>query len=196
MNTRRVGASKRALMAAILTQFSVGVTLAAVFKTACAAMVFVLTASGWAAEAPPYAFQPNTPAPGQGTICVTGTGLAGRAGSRGQMRLMAERAAVVDAYRNLALALGQGTRVVADGRRYITTSGYIVGAQVVQTRYYPGGKVEVDMALEVRHPPSAPAIEPPPRPAEPPPQQVEKQKRQITEEEWLKLYKKPQSRKP
>jgi len=155
-----------------------------------------LAASGWAAEPPPYAFQPNTPAPGQGTIRVTGTGLTGRSGSRGQMRLMAERAAIVDAYRNLALALGQGTQVVADGRRHITASGYIVGASIVQTRYYPTGRVEVDMAMEVHHPPTAPAIEPPPRPAEPVPQQVEKQKRQISEEEWLKLYSQPQEKKP
>ena len=192
---RSVGPSKPALMLAILTRFSVGVTLAAMFRTVCATVCFVLAVSGWAAEPPRYAFEPNTPAPCQGVIHVTGMGLSGHAGSRGQMRLMAERAAVVDAYRNLALALGQGTQVVTDGRRYITASGYIVGAHIVQTRYYPSGRVEVDMALEVRHPPSAPAIEPPPRPADPP-QQVEKQKRQITEEEWLKLYQLPQEKKP
>lgn len=183
-------------MVAILTRFSVGVTLAAMFRSACATAILVLAASGWAAEPPPYAFQPNTPVLGQGTIHVTGTGLAGRAGSRGQMRLMAERAAVVDAYRNLALALGQGAQVVTDGGRHITASGFIVGAQIVQTRYYPGGRVEVDMSMEVRHPPTAPAIEPPPRPAEPAPQQIEKQKRRISEEEWLKLYKQPQEKKP
>jgi len=166
------------------------------FRAACAAVVCILSASGWAAESVAYTFQPNTTRPGHGTIRVTGTGLAGRTNSAGLARLMAERAAVVDAYRNLALALGQGREVIAEGRRYVTASGYVVGAHIVQTRYYPGGRVEVDMEMEVPHPPAAPPIEPPPRPAEPAPQRVEKQQRQISEEEWLKLYKQPQEKKP
>jgi hypothetical protein len=178
-------------MAAILTRFPVGVTLSAMFRIACVTFSLALCVSTRAAEPARYAFQPNTPAPGQGVIRVTGVGLSGRAAAPGQARLMAERAAVLDAYRNLALALGQGSQMVTEGRRYITASGYVVGAEIVQTRYYPGGRVEVDMTLPVRHPPSAPPIEPPPRPGEPP-QLVEKQKREISEDEWLKLYKEPQ----
>ncbi|MBM3888420.1 MAG: hypothetical protein FJ388_04765 [Verrucomicrobia bacterium] len=165
-----------------------------------AALLFLLATAGWAADAAGYAFQPNTPAPGQGVIRVTGVGLAPRAGgNRGQMRLMAERAAIVTGYRNLALALGQGTQVVADGSRYISASGYIQGAHIVQTRYYPDGRVEVDMTLAVQHTPSAPAIEPPPPPqpqAPEPAPKVETQKRQITEQEWLELHAQPKEHSP
>lgn len=148
-----------------------------------------------AADAPPFAFQPNTPVPGHGVIRVTGVGLPPRIhGPRGQLHLMAERAAVVSAYRNLTLALGQGSQIVADGSRYITTSGYVQGAQITQTRYYPDGRVEVDMALAVEHPPVAPAIMPPSPPSQPP-QKVETQKRQISEKEWLELYRQPKENK-
>ncbi|MCX6897819.1 MAG: hypothetical protein NT105_03890 [Verrucomicrobia bacterium] len=159
-------------------------------------MAFLLcVAMAMAADAPPFAFQPNTPAPGHGVVHVTGVGLPPRIyGPRGQMHLMAERAAVVSAYRNLALALGQGSLIVADGSRYITTSGYVQGAQITQTRYYPDGRVEVDMTLAVEHPPVAPAIMPPSPPLQPP-QKVETQKRQISEKEWLELYKQPKENK-
>ncbi len=160
-------------------------------------VVFLLCAiMATAADAPPYAFQPNTPSPGSGVVRVTGVGLPpGAYAARGQQRLMAERAAIVSAYRNLALALGQGSQIGADGTRYMTVSGYVQGAQITQTRYYPDGRVEVDLTLEVQHPPSAPAIEPPPMPR-PPPQKVETQKRQISEKEWLELYRQPKENKP
>jgi len=151
---------------------------------------FLVTITGWAADGAGYAFQPNTPASGQGIVRVTGVGLPRANVPRGQARLMAERAAVVTAYRNLALALGQGTQVVTDGTRYVTSSGYIRGAQIVQTRYYSDGRVEVDMTLAVQHPPSAPAIEPPPAPQSRA-AEVKTQKRQITEKEWLELYEQP-----
>lgn len=155
-----------------------------------AATFLVCAATGRAADVPTYAFQPNTPSPGHGVIRVTGVGLPPRIyATRVQLHLMAERAAIVSAYRNLALALGQGTQVVADGSRYITASGYVQGAQLAQTRYYPDGRVEVDMTLAVEHPPSALAIESPP-PMSQTPQKVESQKRRISEKEWLELYSK------
>ncbi|MCX7825285.1 MAG: hypothetical protein N2689_06970 [Verrucomicrobiae bacterium] len=161
-------------------------------------VVFLLLAAiiGWAADGAGYAFRPNTPVPGQGVVYATGVGLPRANAPRGQARLMAERAAVVSAYRNLALALGQGTQVVSNGTRYITSSGYIPGAQIVQTRYYSDGRVEVDITLAVQHPPSAPAIEPPPAPSRA--EVVKTQKREITEKEWLELYRQPkeQSQKP
>lgn len=163
---------------------------------AVGAVFFLCAIMATAADAPPYAFQPNTPAPGSGVVCVTGVGLPPRTDvSRGHLRLMAERAAVVSAYRNLALALGQGSQIGADSARYLTVSGYVQGAQITQTRYYPDGRVEVDMTLAVQHPPSAPAIEPPPLPR-PPPQRVETQRRQISEKEWLELYRQPKENKP
>jgi len=163
---------------------------------AASAVLFLCGVPTTAADASPYAFQPNTPMPGHGVVRVTGVGLPPRIyATRGQLHLMAERAAVVSAYRNLALALGQGSQVVADGSRYITVSGYVQGAQVAQTRYYSDGRVEVDMTLAVEHSPSAPAIEPPPAMGAPP-VKTEKQKRQISEKEWLELYRQPKENKP
>jgi hypothetical protein len=166
------------------------------FAALAAAMLFLCLATGRAADAPPYAFQPDTPAPGRGILRVTGVGLPPRIyATRTQLHLMAERAAVVSAYRNMALALGQGSQVAANGARYVTASGYVQGAQIAQTRYYSDGRVEVDMTLAVEHPPSAPAIEPPPPPRLTP-LKVETQKRQISEKEWLELYNKPKENKP
>ncbi|MBI5688360.1 MAG: hypothetical protein HZC54_25085 [Verrucomicrobia bacterium] len=160
------------------------------------AALFLCGATTKAGDPPPYAFQPNTPVPGRGVIRVTGVGLPPRIhATRAQQNLMTERAAVVSAYRNLALALGQGSQVVGDGSRYLTLSGYVQGAQIAQTRYYPDGRVEVDMTLAVEHPPSAPAIAPPPPPRQPP-QKVETQKRQISEKEWLEIYRQPKENRP
>lgn len=165
------------------------------FAALAAATFFLCATTGRAADPAPYAFQPNTPASGHGIIRVTGVGLPPRIyATRAQLHLMAERAAVVSAYRNLTLALGHGSQIVTDSSRYITASGYVQGAQIAQTRYYPDGRVEVDMTLAVEHPPSAPAIEPPPPPRQPP-QKVETQKRQISEKEWLELYSKPKANK-
>jgi hypothetical protein len=161
-----------------------------------AAAAFCLcAATAWTADAPAFGFQPNIPSPGRGVVRTTGVGLPPRmVATRGQLHLMAERAAIVAAYRNLALALGQGSQVVVDGTRYVTASGFIRGAQIAQTRYYPDGHVEVDVTLAVEHPPAAPAIEPPPPPVETP-RKVETQKRQISEKEWLELYKQPRENK-
>jgi len=157
--------------------------------------LFLCAVMAMAANVPPYAFQPNTPTPGHGFIRVTGVGLPPRIyATPAQLHLMAERAAVVSAYRNLALVLGQGSQIVADGSRYLTVSGYVQGAQITQTRYYSDGRVEVDMTLAVEHPPVVPAIMPPPPPPQPP-QKVETQKRQISEKEWLELYKQPKENK-
>lgn len=160
------------------------------------AALFLCAMAVMAADATPFAFQPNTPTPGCGVVRVTGVGLPPRIyATRAQLHLMAERAAVVSAYRNLTLALGQGSQVVANGSRYVTASGYVLGARLAQTRYYSDGRVEVDMTLAVEHPPTAPAIEPPP-PMGAPPLKTEKQRRQISEKEWLELYKQPKESKP
>ncbi len=163
---------------------------------AVGAALFLCAAVAMSADVPLFAFQPNTPTPGQGMVRVTGVGLPPRIhGPRGQLNLMAERAAVVSAYRNLALALGQGAQIVAGGLRYVAVSGYVQGAQIAQTRYYPDGRVEVDMTLAVEHPPSAAAIEPPSPPRQTP-HKVETQKRQISEKEWLEIYRQPKENKP
>ncbi len=64
-----------------------------------------------------------------------------------RQRLMAERAARVDAYRKLSKAYGIVQRRVYGDAEETRVSGYIPGVQVIETRYYGNGKVEVDAVL-------------------------------------------------
>lgn len=73
-----------------------------------------------------------------------------------QARLLAERAAKLDAYRNL-LEQAYGVRITTDTsvRDFITQNdsirtrvdGYVQGARVTGTRYEPDGAVQVDMEI-------------------------------------------------
>ncbi|PKL76682.1 MAG: hypothetical protein CVV27_09005 [Candidatus Melainabacteria bacterium HGW-Melainabacteria-1] len=95
-----------------------------------------------------------------GQIMVTGSGAAPSKGSMstGQKRLMAQRAAVADAYRQLA-ELVNGVNVDAETvvRDFVTesdvvrtrVSALIKGAQVGKPRYLSDGTVEIDVTLGV-----------------------------------------------
>lgn len=73
-----------------------------------------------------------------------------------QARLLAERAAKLDAYRNL-LEQAYGVRISTDTsvRDFITQNdsirtrvdGYVQGARVTETRYEPDGAVQVSMEI-------------------------------------------------
>lgn len=84
------------------------------------------------------------------SIKVTGIGYPPRRNiSFTQKRLLAERAAVIDAYRVMAITLRGVSGYVTNGSGYIQTSGFIRGAEVLDKRYYINGKVEVDLELPV-----------------------------------------------
>jgi hypothetical protein len=94
----------------------------------------------------------------QGIVRVTGAGAPPDRGSAAHKRLMAERAATADAYRQLAEAIN-GVRVDAETlvRDYVTESdvirtkvnALIKGAQKVNTRYLSDGSIEVDMVVKL-----------------------------------------------
>lgn len=65
-------------------------------------------------------------------------------------RLLARRAAVVDAYRLLADKLGVVSDYVIGGSGYKQTRGFIKAAEIKDVRYFSDGKVEVDLILLVR----------------------------------------------
>lgn len=89
-------------------------------------------------------------------VKATGRGRAPkRAGSDAQLRLMARRAAVVEAYKNAAKTLGQARSTVAAGTGSETVSGFIRGVELTETRYYRDGDVEVDVEFMVPAPPAA-----------------------------------------
>lgn len=94
-----------------------------------------------------------------GSLTVTGTGAAPAGGNPGQRRLMAERAATVDAYRKLAEAVN-GVSVFAETivKDYVTqsdtirlsVSALIRGAQPAgKPRYLSDGTVEIDLKMPV-----------------------------------------------
>ena len=83
-----------------------------------------------------------------GKIRVVGTGKPSASSYYGksQKKLMARRAAIVDAYKNLTRALSDFSgRVVRSGS--IKSNGYIVGARCVETRYYKDGTVQVILEM-------------------------------------------------
>lgn len=95
----------------------------------------------------------------EGTLTVTGTGATNGQGNLGQQRLLAQRAAVADAYRQLAEAVN-GVQVFAETtvKDFVTESdivrlqvkAVIRGARIKgQTRYMSDGTVEVDVEMPV-----------------------------------------------
>jgi len=95
----------------------------------------------------------------QGILTVTGTGSFQPGLPAGQSRLMAQRAALADGYRQLAAAT-QGVQVFSETtvRNFVVeselvrlqVSAVLKGAkQTGQTRYFSDGTVEVDVALPV-----------------------------------------------
>lgn len=95
----------------------------------------------------------------EGSLTVTGSGVAARGQNAGQARLLAQRAAVSDAYRQLAEAVN-GVQVLAETtvKDFVTesdsirlsVSAVIRGAKPVgQPRYLSDGTVEVDVSMPV-----------------------------------------------
>jgi hypothetical protein len=89
-------------------------------------------------------------------INVTGSGVAPESGSIAQRKLMAKRAAQVDAYRQLSEQL-KGVKIQGETtvENFVTTNDdirtnvetFIHGAKVVGVRYLEDGTCEVDLAL-------------------------------------------------
>lgn len=83
-------------------------------------------------------------------IEVTGKGYPPKRNiSEVRKRLLARRAAVVDAYRILSSILNGVSGSIAGGEGVLHTSGFIKGAEIKGVRYLPDGKVEVDLVLPV-----------------------------------------------
>ncbi|MBF2052877.1 MAG: LPP20 family lipoprotein [Candidatus Sericytochromatia bacterium] len=95
----------------------------------------------------------------QGSLTVTGSGVAAKGKNAGQARLLAQRAAMSDAYRQLAEAVN-GVQVMAETtvKDFVTesdtirlsVSAVIKGArQNGPTRYLSDGTVEVDVTMPI-----------------------------------------------
>jgi len=68
-------------------------------------------------------------------------------GSKAKQRLMAKRAAMLEAYKNMVKQTGGVTSRPAGGTGYERAAGFLKGARLVETRYYQNGEVEVDIEL-------------------------------------------------
>lgn len=66
-----------------------------------------------------------------------------------QKRLLAQRAATIDAYRAMSSTIRGVSGYIVNGTGYVTTSGFVRGAELSNARYFPNGKVEVDLTLPV-----------------------------------------------
>jgi len=105
---------------------------------------------------PPTSKVPEAPEWAAQVIKVTGSGVAPETGSIAQKKLMAKRAAQVDAYRNIAEQI-KGVRINAETtvENFMTkddvirtnVNTFVRGAKVVGVRYLPDGTCEVDLAL-------------------------------------------------
>lgn len=117
----------------------------------------VLAAASIAAAGIPPA-PPPVPAPaGVAHVTATGRGRAPRqAKSEAQLRLMAKRAAVVEAYKNAARRMGLARSSPEGGTGVETVGGFIRGVELKEIRYYRGGDVEVDVEFTVPSPPGEP----------------------------------------
>ena len=65
------------------------------------------------------------------------------------VELLARRAAIVVAYKELLSTLNDISYDLLPKDRYLLESGYIRGAHLLETRYYGDGSVEVDVGLDV-----------------------------------------------
>lgn len=95
----------------------------------------------------------RTPAPGAaeaGPLIATGRGRQPwRSASKAQARLMAKRAAMVEAYKNMAGMLGMSDGGPREGTGGEHVEGFIRGARLKETRYYANGDVEVDLEMTI-----------------------------------------------
>jgi hypothetical protein len=62
---------------------------------------------------------------------------------------MAKRAAMVEAYKNMAGMLGMSDSRMQDGTGAEHVKGFIRGARLKEARYYANGDVEVDIEMEL-----------------------------------------------
>ena len=131
-------------------------------------------------------------------VRASGVGIEPAGHSGAQARLMARRAAVVDGYRKLAVMRGRVWGSFSGKAYHESVDDFIKGAVVIETRYYIGGRVEVDMEAPV----NASAI----GGASGPERiretlsgsgidvvEVEPERLRITREEWEELFKKRQT---
>lgn len=98
----------------------------------------------------PDAPRAAAPTPGAaGLLVATGRGRQPwRSANKAQARLMAKRAAMVEAYKNMAGMLGMSDSQPKEGTGTERVKGFIRGARLKEARYYANGDVEVDIEMD------------------------------------------------
>ena len=103
-------------------------------------------------------FARGRPAQGRGAVVdgaiVRVTGRAAqnpdRAWNAAQARLLARRAATIDAYRRIAEHVHGVSVAISRGRVRTEVRGIVRGARIVEVRHRPDGIAEVDVTLDLR----------------------------------------------
>ena len=80
---------------------------------------------------------------------ATGVGKAPRGRSPAQARLLAERAAKVQAYRNLIRSVDRLSPLIQGEAGIVASTGFIHGVKVVEKIYLPGGRVKIRMIMNL-----------------------------------------------
>jgi hypothetical protein len=129
--------------------------------------------------------------PCSGMIESTGIGKAPQGRSVAQARLLAERAAKVRAYRNLIRTVDRLSPILINGSGIDSATGFIRGAQVIEKNFFPDGRVEVKIAVNVHFLDSDSACEAwvtgKMRPYGLPVYKVDRTVEEIGEEDWVDL---------
>ncbi|MCK5706125.1 MAG: hypothetical protein KAI43_00625 [Candidatus Aureabacteria bacterium] len=122
-------------------------------------VLFIFLISGWSSgilyanETPRIIVSDTGGSPITATVYTTGIGKApdNHYLTDNQKKEMGRRAAVVDGYRNL-IATFQGAEqyIVKEGISIFSVEGYLKDVEILETRYFIDGTVEVDMMVLVK----------------------------------------------
>jgi hypothetical protein len=164
-----------------------------ILAIALTTIVFCVSLIGQPRGEQPGPDQQRQAEPAAARLRVTGRGHPPqRAMSESQSRIMAKRAAMLEAFKNMAKALGKVQTHLTEGTGHESVNGFIKGMELMETRYYPNKDVEVDIELAIQAQDHPEGVRPSPAMegacAKEKPILIEKGGGRISVSEWKKIF--------